>query len=84
MLHTLVRSKKHACVKKLLQTLVKNSLQFAFFLYGPHATFIEVSGNTQGQVWEASEPLSGAAQAHLLPELGPSKGVNKHARYFIK
>jgi hypothetical protein len=35
-----------------------------------------VSGNTQGQVWEASAPSG--AEAHLLPELGTSKGVTEH------
>jgi len=35
-----------------------------------------VLGNNQGQVWEASAPSG--AEAHLLPELGPSKGVTKH------
>jgi hypothetical protein len=44
---------------------------------GHNATFIQVLGNTQGQVWEASALLSGA-EAHLLPQLGPSKGVTKH------
>jgi hypothetical protein len=63
MLHTLVRSKKHACVKKRLQTLVKNSLQFACLT---QAHFTQgVKANAQ---LKSSIPIPISAKVEISPQ----------------